>query len=164
MMPKGSLPRPPTSGSVRAQPNESYSYDANGNRTSSTSSAAVVIGANNEVLFDGTYTYTYDADGNCTAKFIDANHNGVLESGDTGVTQYTWDADNRLVQVTHRATYGGTPTQMVVYLYDAEGRWIGENIENGSGVITHETRFVYDGNQIVLQFDEDLSAAAVRTT
>src|SRR3974390_2208428 len=31
--------------------------------------------------------------------------------------------------------------------------WIGENIENGSGVITHETRFVYDGNQIVLQFD-----------
>src|SRR3974390_1908079 len=31
--------------------------------------------------------------------------------------------------------------------------WIGENIENGAGVVTHETRFVYDGNQIVLQFD-----------
>jgi hypothetical protein len=37
---------------------------------------------------------------------------------------------------------------------DAEERWIGENIENGSGVVTHETRFVYNGNEIVLQFDE----------
>ena len=113
----------------------------------------VVIGADNEVLFDGTYTYTYDADGNCTAKFIDVNHTGVLQAGDTDVTQYTWDADNRLVEVTTAATYGGALTQTVVYLYDAEGRWIGENIENGSGVVTHETRFVYDGNQIVLQFD-----------
>ena len=42
---------------------------------------------------------------------------------------------------------------MVDYLYDAEGRWMGENVENGAGAITHETRFVYDGNQIVLQFD-----------
>ncbi len=135
------------------QPNESYSYDANGDRTSSTSSAAVVIGADNEVLFDGTYTYTYDADGNETAKFIDVNHTGVLQAGDTDVTQYSWNADSRLVQVTTSATYGGPITQTVVYLYDAEGRWVGENIENGSGVVVHQTRYVYDGNQIVLQFD-----------
>ena len=45
----------------------------------------------------------------------------------------------------------------MVYLYDADGRWLGENIENGTGVVTHETRFVYDGDQIVLQFDEDFS-------
>ena len=138
---------------VSAQPNESYAYDANGNRTSSTSSAPVVIGKGNEVLFDGTYTYTYDADGNCTARFIDANGTGVLQVGDTDVTQYTWDAGNRLVQVTQTAVYGGAASQIVTYLYDAEGRWIGENIENGSGVVTHETRFIYDGNQIVLQFD-----------
>ena len=136
----------------QTQPNESYSYDANGNRTSSTSSAAVVIGTDNELLFDGAYTYTYDADGNCTAKFIDVNHTGVLSTGDTDVTQYTWDADSRLVQVTTSATYGAV-AQTVVYLYDAEGRWIGENIENGAGAVTQETRFVYDGDQIVLQFD-----------
>ena len=122
----------------QTQPNESYSYDANGNRTSSTSSAAVVIGTGNELLFDGTYTYTYDADGNCTAKFIDVHHTGVLSTGDTDVTQYTWDADSRLVQVTTSATFGSV-TQIVSYLYDAEGRWIGENIENGSGVVTQET-------------------------
>ena len=146
------------------QPNESYSYDANGNRTNSTSSAAVVIGTNNEVLFDGTYTYTYDANGNETARFIDVNGTGVLQAGDTSVTQYTWDADNRLVQVTQTATYGGTPTQTVVYLYDAEGRWLGENIENGAGVVTHETRFVYDGDQIVMQFDENVSSGTGSAT
>ncbi len=142
--PQSQIPNPPS---------ESYSYDANGNRTSSTSSAAVVIGPDNEVLFDGTYTYTYDANGNCTAKFIDVHDTGVLSSGDTNMTQYTWDAAGRLVQVTQIGTYGGAPTQVVTYLYNAEGRWIGENVANGSGVITHETRFVYDGNQIVLQFD-----------
>ena len=55
----------------------------------------------------------------------------------------------------------GTPTQVVHYLYDAEGRWIGENVLNGSGdgQIDHETRFVYDGNQIVLDLDRDVSGA-----
>ncbi len=100
----------------------------------------------------------WPAEGNCTAKFIDANHTGVLQSGDTNATQYVWDAGGRLVQVTQSETFG-TPTQIVTYLYDAEGRWIGENIANGSGVVTHETRFVYDGNQIVLQFDENGSGA-----
>ena len=30
-----------------------------------------------------------------------------------------------------------------------------KNICNGAGVIDHETRFAYDGNQIILQFDKD---------
>ena len=41
------------------------------------------------------------------------------------------------------------------YIYDVENRWIGENI-CGNGV-EHETRFAYDGNQIVLEFDRGLS-------
>jgi RHS repeat-associated protein len=45
-------------------------------------------------------------------------------------------------------------------LYDVENRWIGEDIENGAGVVQHETRFVYDGNQIVLQFDTDVSGTS----
>ena len=32
--------------------------------------------ADNELLSDGTYTYSYDAEGNRTAKFIDANEDG----------------------------------------------------------------------------------------
>ena len=107
------------------------------------------------MLFDGTYTYAYDADGNRTAKFIDNNHDGVLEAGDTDITQYTWDNRNRLVEVTNYATFGGTPTQVVDEVYDVENRWIGEKVEsNGNGTVDHQTRFAYDGNQIVLQFDK----------
>ena len=39
-----------------------------------------VIGPDNEILSDGTYTYTYDAEGNRTAKFVDTNADGVLDS------------------------------------------------------------------------------------
>ena len=138
------------------QPSESYSYDANGNRTN----AGYVTGADNELLSDGTYTYTYDAEGNRTAKFVDVNNDGVLDSGDTNVTEYTWDVRNRLSEVKTFATAGGSPTAVVDYLYDAENRWIGENIDStGDGQIDHETRFVYDGDQIVLQFDKDVSGA-----
>ena len=35
-----------------------------------------------------------------------------------------------------------------------ENRWIGENIFTSGG--EHETRFAYDGNQIVLEFDKDV--------
>ena len=34
---------------------------------------------------------------------------------------------------------------------------------NASGLIEHETRFAYDGNQIVLQFDEDCSGPTQMT-
>ena len=140
--------------SLIANPSESFSYDANGNRTN----AGYVVGAGNRLLSDGTYRYAYDAEGNRTAKFIDANEDSLLDAGDTDVTQYAWDFRNRLVEVTHRAAAGGAATQVVDYLYDVEDRWIGENIDsNGDGQFDHATRFAYDGTQIVLQFDKDVS-------
>ena len=81
-----------------------------------------------------------------------------MDAGDTSITQYTWDARDRMTEVRNYATYGdvvaNTPTQVVDYLYDVENRWIGENIFTSSG--EHETRFAYDGNQIVLEFDKDV--------
>jgi hypothetical protein len=45
--------------------------------------------------------------------------------------------------------------QTVNYTYDAFNRWIGETVTTYSGQTstTTQTRFVYDGNQIVLQSD-----------
>ena len=44
---------------------------------------------------------------------------------------------------------------MVDYIYDVENRWIGENVDvDGDGTFDHQTKFIYDGNQIVLQFDK----------
>jgi RHS repeat-associated protein len=132
--------------------NESYSYDANGNRTN----AGYVTGADNRLMSDGTYTYAYDAEGNRTEKFIDVNADGVLDSGDTDVTQFTWDNRDRLTEVKTYATEGGDPIEVVDYLYDVENRWIGENIFSGG--TEHEIRFAYDGDQIVLEFERDLSS------
>ena len=133
-------------------PNESYAYDANGNPTGS----GHVVGADNRLISDGTYTYAYDAEGNRTEKFIDNNHDGVLDAGDTDVTEYAWDARERLTKVTDYAVEGGPATEVVDYLYDVENHCIGETIDsNGDGQVDHQTRFAYDGNQIVLQFDKD---------
>ena len=141
------------------QSSESYTYDANGNRVTA-DGCVYATGADNELLSDGTYRYAYDAEGNRTAKFIDANADGILDAGDTDVTQFKWDARNRLVEVPARAAFGGVPTEVVDYLYDVENRWIGENIDsNGDGQIDHKIRFAYDGDQIVLQFDKDVSSS-----
>jgi len=68
------------------------------------------------------------------------------------VNGYTWDVRNRLSEVTTRATAGGAATSIVDYLYDAENRWIGENVDStGDGQIDQEIRFAYDGDQIVLE-------------
>ena len=77
---------------------ESYSYDANGNRVTANGDV-YATGADNRLLNDGTYTYAYDAEGNRTARFIDADDSGNLTTGDTEITEYTWDARNRLVEV-----------------------------------------------------------------
>jgi fibronectin-binding autotransporter adhesin len=133
---------------------ESYSYDANGNRVTA-DGCVYTTGADNRLLSDGTYRYEYDAEGNRVARYVDVDEDGVLDGGDTDVTEYTWDNRNRLVEVKDYATYGGDPTRIVDYLYDVENRWIGESIDsNGDGQIDHQIRFVYDGNQIVLQFDK----------
>ena len=134
------------------QANESYAWDANGNRVN----AGYVIGADNRLLSDGAYRYSYDSEGNRTARWIDVNADGLLNAGDIDITEYAWDNRNRLVEVVDRAVFGGVPTQIVDYLYDVENRWIGERIDsNGDGVIDRQIRFAYDGNQIVLQFEKD---------
>ncbi len=64
-------------------PDESYTYDANG--------CVYATGADNELLFDGTYTFSCDGEGNRVARFIDADQNGQLDAGDTDVTTYECD-------------------------------------------------------------------------
>jgi RHS repeat-associated protein len=137
------------------QPDERYSYDANGNRTG----AGYVVGPDNQLLCDGTYRYTYDADGNRASRFVwtDADLDGQIDQSEKSqITEYSWDARNRLAVVTKRAAADGPATEIDQYFYDLENRWIGETIDtDGDGRVDHETRFVYDGNQIIMQFDKD---------
>ena len=100
------------------QTDESYSYDANGNRTMTGYST----GTNNQLTNDGTYSYTYDDEGNRLTR----THDTTDES-----TEYEWDHRNRLVSVTEKDEYD-TTTQVVEYIYDVFNRRIGRAIDTTS--------------------------------
>src|SRR5262249_28186361 len=74
-----------------ANPAESYTYDANGNRlTSGTQASTDQIGPDNRLAYDGTYTYTYDNEGNLIQR---------TDIATQAVRQFRWDERNRLVEV-----------------------------------------------------------------
>uniref|UniRef100_UPI0032206C09 hypothetical protein n=1 Tax=Thermogutta sp. TaxID=1962930 RepID=UPI0032206C09 len=134
------------------QSDESYQYDANGNRVTANGST-YTTGTNNRLLSDGTYRYLYDAEGNRTHRFIDANANGQLDAGDTDITQYTWDHRNRLTKVEHRSSYAAAVDHVVEYAYDYANRWVYKRLDDdGDGHAEQRRIFIYDGNQIVMDF------------
>ncbi len=116
----------------------SYSYDANGNPAAS----GAVMGPDNELLYDGTYNYTYDADGNLISQTD-------IATGD--VTDYQYDYRNRLTAAISKNA-AGTVTQEVDYTYDVFDRLIGRTV-NIPGSAPVVERFVYDGDNIALTFD-----------
>ena len=134
------------------QSDESYLYDENGNRLSANGST-YIIGANNQLLSDGTYRYLYDAEGNCTYRFIDNNQNGQLDQGDSEITEYTWDNRDRLRKVQYRFNYGAAVDWVIRYSYDYQNRLVRKRADmNGDGDYEDKQVFAYDGNQIVLDF------------
>ena len=156
----------------------SYSYDANGNQTQGdfTVAGSTNQPGDNQMTSGGTYqvpdstttypyNYSYDPEGNCTLRW--ANTHGEAETspqeGDLNITTYTWDNRNRLVEVDTFDSFDDyraatqRPSQVVKYTYDAFNRWTGETVTtyntDGTHNITQE-QFIYDGNQIVLQFSK----------
>ena len=122
------------------QTDETFSYDANGNRTSSvgwtSSPSSYTVGTHNRILSDGTSTYTYDLEGNQTSKIN-------IASG--AKTEYTWNHANQLAAVTFK-TSTNVVTKSVQYQYDALGRRIGKSVDdNGDGTMDRRESFIYDG-------------------
>ena len=126
-------------------PDETYTYDENGNRTNTGYST----GDANRLLSDGTYNYTYDDEGNRTKKT-------TISSGD--YVEYAWDHRNRLTTVTYR-TSAHAKTKEVFYTYDAFNRRIAKDVDtDGDGDIDTGERYVYDDqpgmlDPVVLVFD-----------
>jgi len=119
-------------GGTTATP-ENYDYDLTGNRTTSFLSATHTPDDANRLTADDDFTYTYDLNGNLETKT-------EIVSGD--ITSYTWDAQDQLIQITFPGS-GGTAT----YKYDGLGRRIEKNVNSTI------TRYVYDGEDIALEFD-----------
>ena len=154
-----------------AKTDESYAYDDNGNRETSQSSD-YTTSSDNRTTSDGTYSYVYDAEGNLIEKYVDANADGVLDSGDTDVTTYTWDYRNRLTEAAHQNVFGGTVNWTAEYRYDAFNHRIASLYDNdGDGVADRVERYVWDNGNVALDFvdsdgdnnslDGDTSSAAL---
>ncbi len=121
---------------------ESHTFDSNGNRTDSGDST----GADNQVTSDGTFNYTYDNEGNRISRTrISGNYATDYK------TLYTYDNRNRLTSVTFEDN-NNSVTKTVTYMYDPFNHWIGETV-SVPGQAVQQTRFVYDGSQIALEFD-----------
>ena len=81
---------------------------------------------------DTAFTYTYDNNGNLIQKTDKATNE---------TTDYTFNAENKLIRI-------DLPSGSIAqYRYDALGRRIEKDVD---GVIT---RYVYDGEDILLEFD-----------
>jgi len=115
-----------------SNPEENFSYDPLGNRLSSRISNSYNYNVVNRLLEDDQFTYEYDANGNLTQKRNKVN---------AEVTIYTYDAENKLIQVTN------PQLQILSYKYDGLGRRIEKNV---NGTIT---RYVYDKEDILLEYD-----------
>ncbi|MBI1746366.1 MAG: VCBS repeat-containing protein [Acidobacteria bacterium] len=135
----GTHPQPPA---------ESVTYDGVGNRlTSLLRPGTSCFDAANRLLYDNTYGYTYDADGNQRTRCVPTSFPAPCPATwqppcMTGTTiSYNFDNENRLTQVT--LTDGTT----VTYKYDGLGRRIEKN-ERGT-----ITRYVYDNDNVLETFD-----------
>jgi RHS repeat-associated protein len=125
--------------------NESYEYDANGNRNTagyslSPDNRTTVIppsGAN------PGFTYQYDNEGNVIRKVNNTTQD---------VTTYEWDHRNRLVSVLEQ-----TPNTRIEYQYDPLNRLVSRYNPTGAGQSTRQY-WVYDeGINPVLEFSSYVS-------
>ncbi|MBK7420068.1 MAG: hypothetical protein IPJ44_12845 [Nitrospira sp.] len=113
---------------------QNFAYDPVGNRTT----GGTVVNAGNQLTADTNHTYQYDDNGNLTRKTLLATGN---------YTQYTYDVENRLTQVQEFAAGNPTAVTTSTYRYDGLGRRI-EKVANGQ-----TKRYVYDGEDILLEYD-----------
>ncbi|AFY47866.1 RHS repeat-associated core domain protein [Nostoc sp. PCC 7524] len=115
-------------------PDGNYNYDENGNPIGN----GFVVGANNQILSDGTFNYSYDAEGSLVTKTNIATGN---------VTNYVYDFRNRLIEVVNKNADGNT-TQFVEFKYDGFGRRISKTV-NGE-----TTYFINEGNNLWSELNE----------
>ncbi len=129
---------PPTDPSVVAD--VTYTYDANGNRSSRTladsSSSTAIVDAQDRLTGYGLYTYTYDDKGSLATK--SDNSQPSLPP-----TKYTYD---ELGNLTHVEKPDGTT---IDYIIDGENRRVAKQV---NGVIT-DTYF-YDGLGRLVQWTD----------
>ncbi len=119
------------------QADESYAYDAAGNRSNS----GQQMQADNRLSEDAAFRYEYDADGNRTKRT--SKSSGAVE-------EYGWDHAGQLTRIVTKAAGGGV-LQTVKYRYDPLGRRIRKEVIPTSGPAQVEN-YAWLGDQLSLVF------------
>ena len=137
-----------TSATNSGRPDEAYSYDTNGNRNDGSN----LIGANNQLLSDGTFDYEYDLEGNLSVKT-------ELSSGE--ITEYEYDHRNRLIGAVRKSA-GGVIQMESSFGFDMFDRLISRTTDiDGVGALPEETVYTtYDGSNAWADFESDGSVSA----
>ncbi len=115
-------------------PLEQFQYDEVGNWLNDNR----VHNELNQLLEDDSNYYQYDPDGNMTRK---------ISKSTNDTTDFKWDMENKLVEVKK-------PGLLVKYGYDALGRRVTKKVND------NVTQFRYDGDDLILEMDENDSITA----
>src|SRR5271154_4249889 len=121
-----------------ASTTESYTFDPVGNRLSNLAGSGWSYNSSNELGSRTGFTYTYDYNGNTTSK-----------TDSTGTTNYTWDYENRLINVNLPGS-GGT----VTFKHDPFGRRIEKTTSSTTSI------YAYDGDGLVEETNSSGTAVA----
>jgi|GEM_PF-2257697 len=126
---------------VTGTESDTFTYDAVGNRTDHSASYNEL----NELTGDSDNTYQYDLDGNLT--FI-KKKDGSKE------TDLTWSSDGLLLGLSYKEN--GSTVKTITYQYDGLNRRIEKNlVDLVDSSKSQVRRYVYDGNNILLETDGD---------
>jgi RHS repeat-associated protein len=130
------------------QTDESYAYDAGGNRSES----GQVIGGNNQLLADSRYDYQYDLEGNLARRTLRA-------TGER--TEYSYDHRNRLVRLEQLDALDNV-LSWADYIYDVWGRRTAKQVDADAAgpALPDATTTLYDGLHAWADFDSGGDRAA----
>jgi len=127
---------------------ENYSYDLQGNRTSS----GEITGGDNRLLENAIHRFEYDKEGNLIRKTVKA-------SGE--VVEFTYDHRNRLTTSTRKSS-SGVVLSTEVNTYDVFDRRIARTIDtDGAGpLLATKVHTVYDGEHAWADYNASGTATA----
>ena len=121
--------------------NETYSFDAAGNRTG----GGYTTGTTDRMSSDGTFNYVYDNEGTMTTR----TRICTASAPDKTVT-YTWDHRNRLTKIVNKNNAGAI-TKQADYSYDVFNRRASKLLDaDGAGAgVAVRTWYVYQGEDVI---------------
>jgi len=136
--------------------NESFSYDALGNRLTYNGTTSTFDSTGQRIQDDGKFTYVYDLNGNITYK--SNKQNGISYT-------FEYSALNQLKKSTiTSAPLGGDVLKVIEFKYDPAGRRIARQLTDYENPQKSKTqKYYYGGDNIIAELDADNNLTASYT-